>query len=303
MSDSKLDPWVEGYLGYLAEVRRVAPRTVIDVRCTLKHVSASMAVLRPETPLWKASLQDFLQWLEGERSRGRSAASIAKDLSHVRGLLDYAWRSGRADRNVLDGFQLMDDRSKKTPSFLNVEEARRMVQACPRGNRGERRDRMMILVLYGCGLRTAELCGLNVDDLDAERQELTVRHGKGDRPRQIPVMDGLWTELMAYLAERGWKRGALFRTAVKHARISAKDVCDVVSAAARRAGLEKKVTAKTLRHSFATHLMDRGVKLEVISALMGHRGPAETGVYLHALLGQKEGAVAKLDALKKEGQK
>lgn len=302
MVEAKLDPWIEGYLGYLGEVRRLTPATVRDVRCTLKRVSAVLSVLRPDTPLWKARLEDYLKWMEKERGERRSAASMAKDLSHVRGLLDYAWRSGRSDRNVLDGFQLMDGGPKKAPSVLTIEEALRLVESCPRGNRAERRDRAMILVLYGCGLRTAELCGLDVGDLDAERRELTVRHGKGDKARQVPVMEGLWTELMAYLGERGWKRGAFFRTAAKHARISAKDVGDVVSAAARRAGLEGRVTAKTLRHSFATHLMDRGVKLEVISALMGHDGPAETGVYLHALSGRKEAAVARLGGFEKEGK-
>jgi site-specific recombinase XerD len=261
-----------------------------------------MSLLRPDTPLWKARLEDYLKWMEKERGERRSAASMAKDLSYVRGLLDYAWRSGRSDRNVLDGFQLMDGCPKKAPPVLTIEEALRLVESCPRGNRGERRDRAMILVLYGCGLRTAELCGLDVGDLDAERRELTVRHGKGDKARQVPVMEGLWTELMAYLGERGWKRGAFFRTAAKHTRISAKDVGDVVSAAARRAGLEARVTAKTLRHSFAPHLMDRGVKLEVISALMGHAGPAETGVYLHALSGRKEAAVARLSGFEKEGK-
>ena len=225
---------------------------------------------------------------------------MAKELSHVRGLLDYAWRSGRSDRNVLDGFHLQDRGAEKAPAVLTIEEARRLVESCPRGNRTERRDRMMILVLYGCGLRTMELCRLDVGDLDAERRELTVRHGKGDKPRQLPVMEGLWTELMAYLGERGWKRGALFRTAAKRRRISAKDVGEAVSKAARRAGLEGRVTAKTLRHSFATHLMDRGVKLEVISALMGHSGPAETGVYLHALSSRKKSAVTRLGGFGKE---
>ena len=302
MDEVKLDPWIEGYLGYLGEVRRLAPATVIDIRCTLKRVSAAMSIIRPDTPLWKARLEDYLKWMEKERGEKRSAASMAKDLSHVRGLLDYAWRSGRSDRNVLDGFQLMDGDQKKAPSVLTIEEALHLVEFCPRGNRAERRDRVMILVLYGCGLRTMELCGLDVGDLDAERRELTVRHGKGDKPRQLPVMEGLWTELMAYLGERGWKRGALFRTSAKRRRISAKDVGEVVSAAARRAGLEGKVTPKTLRHSFATHLMDRGVKLEVISALMGHSGPAETGVYLHALSGRKEAAVGKLGGFLKENE-
>jgi len=164
----KLDPWVEGYIAYLGEVRRLTPATVRDVRCTLKRVSAAMSLLRPDTPLWKARLEDYLKWMEKERGERRSAASMAKDLSYIRGLLDYAWRSGRSDRNVLDGFQLMDGGPKKAPPVLTIEEALRLVESCPRGNRGERRDRAMILVLYGCGLRTAELCGLDVGDLDAQ---------------------------------------------------------------------------------------------------------------------------------------
>jgi site-specific recombinase XerD len=264
-------------------------------------VIVAMAVIRPDTVLWKVRLEDFLQWLERDRSEGRTPASLAKDLSHVRGLLDYAWRGGRADRNVLDGFQLMDDGVRKAPEVLELEDARRLILACPRSNRSDRRDRMIVLLFYGCGLRTEELRQLNVHDVERERQELSVRHGKGDKPRQIPVMDGLWTELLAYLAERGWKGGALFRTTARRTRISTHELCAVVAAAAQRAGLTRKVTPKTLRHSFATHLMERGVKLEVISALMGHGGPAETGVYLHALAGQGKAAVQKLSG-KQEGQ-
>lgn len=147
VDDVKLDPWIEGYLGYLGEVRRLAPATVRDVRCTLKRVSASMSVLRPDTPLWKARLEDFLKWMEQSRNEKRSAASMAKELSHVRGLLDYAWRSGRSDRNVLDGFHLQDRGTEKAPAVLTIEEARRLVESCPHGNRTERRDRMMILIL------------------------------------------------------------------------------------------------------------------------------------------------------------
>jgi site-specific recombinase XerD len=72
-----------------------------------------------------------------------------------------------------------------------------------------------------------------------------------------------------------------------------------VSAAARRAGLDGKVTAKTLRHSFATHLMGRGVDLAVVASLMGHRSPQETGVYLHALPGEKEEAVRRLEGVRR----
>jgi site-specific recombinase XerD len=95
------------------------------------------------------------------------------------------------------------------------------------------------------------------------------------------------------LLEHG-RRGALLRTAHLARRISAQDVCDVVRDAADRAGLPTTVTARTLRHTFATHLMDRGVDLAVIASLMGHRSPQETGVYLHALPRRREEAVRRL---------
>jgi len=151
-----------------------------------------------------------------------------------------------------------------------------------------------VLLLYGCGLRTAELCGLDVRDVDVERGELFVRHGKGDRQRTIPVPAGVWTEVLAYLLEQGHKRGPLFRTAARSARVRAHDVGAIVAAAATRASLPGKVTPRTLRHTFGTHLMDVGVDLAVIASLMGHRSPAESGVYLHVLPGKPQAAVATL---------
>jgi integrase/recombinase XerD len=151
----------------------------------------------------------------------------------------------------------------------------------------------VILLLYGCGLRTMELCQLDVADICRERQELTVRKGKGDRARVVPIPDGVYTELLAYLLERG-KRGALFRTAARGARFGHPQDAAIMRATTTRAGLGRNVTARTLRHSFATHLMDRGVDLAVIASLMGHRSPAETGVYLHVLPQRPQAAVRTL---------
>lgn len=247
--------------------------------------------------LWHLTLEQFLGWVEAERLAGRSAASLAKDLSHLRGLLEYAWRSGRATRNVLDGFQLKDGAPRGAPNVLTVKEAARLVSACPRATSLERRDRLAILLLYGCGLRTHELCALDIGDVNRERQELMVQHGKGDRPRVIPIPNGVYTELLAHLLEQDRRRGALLRTVHLARRIRAKDVCEIVTAAAERAGLSRAVTARTLRHSFATHLMDRGVDLAVIASLMGHRSPQETRVYLHVLPERPRAAVNALSRL------
>ncbi len=217
MSDQKrrqpsLDPLMEGYLEYLSDVAREARGTVRDVRCTLRRVSQVMERLAPQRPLWKLGLSDYLRWIEEERLFGRSGAGLNKNLSHLRGFLDYAWRSGRADRNVLDHFQIQDDGRRKEPESLSIEEAVQLVKSCPASRPRERRERMVILLLYGCGLRTKELCDLRMQDVDTTRREVIVRAGKGDRQRMVPLPEMVYTELLAYLLERGGKRGPLLRT-------------------------------------------------------------------------------------------
>jgi integrase/recombinase XerD len=295
MKDTGLDPLMEGYLEYLLQVGRRTPRTVTDIRCTLKGVVGSMSRLAPGRPLWKLELEPYLYWLDEQRSRGRSTASLNKSLSHLRGFLEYAWRSGHGDRNVLDGFVLQDGAGREAPRVLSVEEARRMIESSPSETASQRRERMILLLLYGCGLRTQELCRTDVSDVDRHRWELLVRHGKGDLQRLVPIPEGIHAELLAYLMDRGGKRDPLFRTEYHRGRIAIREVCQAVRRASERAGIGWKVTPKTLRHSYATHLMDNGVDLAVIATLMGHRSPSETGVYLHVLKGRPESAVKGLE--------
>ena len=293
---TRLDPLIEGYLDYKKDVNRVAEGTARDIRCSLRRVMRQMLQVRPDVPLWKLSFEDFLRYVELEREADASPASINKHITHTRGLLEYAWRSGRCDRNVLTGFHLKDAETRTPPRSLTLDEAKTLIEACPRATVEERRDRTMVLLLYGCGLRTGELCGLNVQHVSTERRELGILKAKGDKPRIVPVPDAVYTELLAFLHERGGKRGPLFKTWVKKRRLSIKYVGDVVRLAVRRAGLSADITPKTLRHSFATHLMDRGVDLGIIASLMGHRSPQETGVYLHVLPSRKERAVTTLDS-------
>lgn len=295
MTRTPMDPVIEGYLSYLADVGRKAPRTVVDVRCTLKRLSEDLDAPYAQTPLWQLPLEAFIAWLGRQREKGRKPGALSKCLSHARGLLDYAWRIGRSDRNVLDGFDLADDGRRILPDVLTETQAKVLVQACPATTPVERQARMIVLLLYGCGLRTDELASLDVIDVDRERRELIVRRGKGDRQRTVPIPQGVYTELLAYLLERGGVRGPLLRTFAKRHRLNAHIICQVVRDAAIRAELGERITPRTLRHSYATHLMDRGVDLAIIASLMGHRSPAETGVYLHALENRPRDAVESLN--------
>jgi len=293
----KLDPLMEGYLEYRENVERRDPKTIKDIRCTLRGVTGAMERLRPDTPLWDLKLTDFITWLEQSRQTGASQQGLCKKVSHIRGFLNYAWRSGRCDRNVMSDFYPEYRCEQKEPQSLTIDEALGMVQACPAATPIERRDRVMVMLLYGCGLRTGELCSLKIQDVSTERHELHVKRAKGDIERIIPIPETVFTELLAHLLERGVKRGPVFVTEAKRRPVRQRLVSRVVREAAQRAGIKEDVTPKTLRHSFATHLMDRGVDVADISKLMGHAGPAESGVYLHILPGRKRSAVEKLDKL------
>lgn len=299
---SKLDPLMEGYLEYMTTVERRAAGTIRDIRCTLRRVSEALAQHHPDKPLWELKLTDFIAWLEQERRRGYSPLGLCKNVSHLRGFLDYAWRSGRTNRNVMGDFFPEYRCAVKEPESLTVDEALGLVQRCPSSTPTERRDRVMILLLYGCGLRTGELCRLAIQDVSVERRELHVKQAKGDIERIVPMPDVVFTELLAYLHERKSRSGPLFITEAKRRPIGQRLVGGVVRAAAARAGIMRPVTAKTLRHSFATHLMDRGVDIAVISKLMGHSTPSESGVYLHVLPGRQQEAVDCLGEEEEQGK-
>ena len=233
--------------------------------------------------------------IEGERNSGRGGGGLNKNLSHLRGFLDYAWRSGRADRNVLDHFQIKDDGRRREPESLSVEEAVQLVKACPASTPVQRRDRIVILLLYGCGLRTKELCDLRLQDV-RYGTEGVAGAGRQGRPATARAVagDGLYRTVGVPLGTRRETRAAAADREAGQGS-SRKHICEVVCHAAEQAGIAREVTPKALRHSYATHLMDRGVDLAVIAKLMGHRSPAETGVYLHVLKDRPQRAVNRLD--------
>ncbi len=298
MDDKReFDTLTEGYLSYALEVRRLSKRTLVDMRCSYRHMVRYIHQGGLAKHLWQLEFEEWLDYIGAARNRGINARTLSKQLSQVRGLLNYAWRNNRIRANVLDGFNLKDNQTRNAPEVLSLAEAERLVQACPAKTAADRQARLVILLLYGCGLRTGEVAGLNKQDLDSERQELIIHRAKGDIERRVAVPAAVWTELLAYLAERGGKRGALFKTPVKKRRINSHIITGIAARARERAGLTKHVTPRMLRHSFATHLMDAGVDIGVISRLMGHSGPRETGIYLHALRRSKEQAVQTLNQL------
>jgi integrase/recombinase XerD len=184
---------------------------------------------------------------------------------------------------------------KRLPTVLSQEEVARLIECS-----GSLMQRAMIMTLYATGLRRAELCRLKVSDIDSERMVLHVQQGKGGRDRDLPLSPKLldilrqywhWMKPKIYLfpgMENNWRADI---------PITEKVVWTAVSSAAKAAGINKRVSPHTLRHSFATHLLEAGADLRTIQMLLGHAKLADTAVYLHLSRRHLQAVASPLEAI------
>jgi integrase/recombinase XerC len=275
------------FLRYLAVEKNASPHTLKSYGNDLRQFEAFLAAegLTPGA-LTTRHIRAFLVALH---ARGLDPASVGRKLAAVRSWLRFLVRRGVLERNVareVRGPRL----PKKLVSFLPVDEAHDLMAAPSRTMGGlggaprtpptsNIRDTAILELLYASGLRVSELTGLDVDDLD--RGERTVRVlGKGRKERVVPFGGKAARALGAWLAERGDQPGPLFRAA-RGGRMNPRTVYGLVRGAARRAGITRKVSPHTLRHSFATHLLDGGADLRAIQELLGHSRLSTTQRYTH----------------------
>jgi integrase/recombinase XerD len=185
----------------------------------------------------------------------------------------------------------------RLPEVLAVEEVERLIASA-----GNRLHRVWLLILYGTGIRREELVGLQMGDIDSGRMLIHIRQGKGRKDRDVMLSPRLLEELRYY-----WRwvqpkpKTYLFPSKAPGQKgdrpMQAKSVFDAVRQAAQRAGLKKHVHPHTLRHSFATHLLEAGADLHTIQLLLGHADRKTTSRYLHLSERHLRAAASPLDSL------
>ena len=159
---------------------------------------------------------------------------------------------------------------KKLPVVLSRDEVRKLINAA-----STRKSKLMLMVLYSTGLRLSECANLLVNDMEVEQKIGWVRRGKGGKDRMFILSDALISEMSHHKVQNGT---LLF--ANKHGTsLSSRNIQKIVARAARKAGLNKKVTPHTLRHSFATHLLESGTDIRRIQELLGHSNLQTTQIY------------------------
>jgi len=272
---------VEAFLAYLSLERGLAKLTVAAYEDDLARFAAHCARLGKER--WTdVGLAEVESWVKSLDRRGQAAASLARRLSAVRTFAAHLVRSGlrRDDFTEL----ARGPKFRRTlPGTLTAEQAAKVVSAPDTSTPQGLRDRAMLELMYGSGLRISELCAVELQALDLESALVRVR-GKGSKDRIVPVGETAITALRTYL-EKGRpaltrpKTGSAVFLSARGQALSRKTFWLSVKQAAARSGIEVPVKPHLLRHAFATHLLAGGADLRSIQEMLGHADIATTQVY------------------------
>jgi site-specific recombinase XerD len=253
------------------------------------HRVAEMARHFKRSPekLTKEEVRDYLRELKEVRRVSRSA------FAQVIGALRFLYKV-TLDRPDMVPYLPYPRLKRRHPVVLSAEEVVRLLRATR-----NLKHRTVAMVLYGAGLRITEALALELRDVDSARMVLTVRHGKGDRDRQVVLssvlLEGLRVYWRAYRPSR-W----LFPGQKTDQPLGPSTIQRAVKAARLKAGIAKPVSPHTLRHSYATHLMEAGTDLRVIQTLLGHGSLRTTAIYTHVARERLRATRSPLDALSPE---
>lgn len=224
------------------------------------------------------------RWLAELRAAQYAPASIARRLSEVRACCTFLVREGLLEQNPLTGMA-SPKLSRHQPRVLNYDEVLALMRAPDTTTPQGQRDRAILEILYGSGIRLGELEGLNLQDVDLTQLELRVL-GKGNKERIALFGTAAADALRLYLTQGRPRLAteksdhALFLNRFGH-RLGRVSINRLLARYARQVGIERKVTPHALRHSFATHLIDEGVDIRLIQEMLGHESPSTTQRYTH----------------------
>ena len=284
---TELSRCCDEYLNHLAVERNLSRNTVDAYRRDLSRYCAFLSergIAEPD----RVARRDVEDFVAARRSSGAAASSVNRALSAVKGFHRFMVREGLAATHPTSTIRL-PKKDEHLPEFISVDEASRLLdQPFPDTAAGER-DHVVLEVLYGCGLRVSELCGLDLRDVYLDEEFLRVV-GKGSKERLAPIAGTAHEALRAYLedgarenlarsARLGAATSAVFLN-TRGGRLSRQSVHAICERYGRIAGIEG-LHPHTLRHSFATHMLAGGADLRVLQEILGHANIATTQIYTH----------------------
>lgn len=315
---------IQKFLKYIESERRYSALTVRNYRHDLElfdrwrreEVADRIAKAAAEgkecddkPEIEHTSSEDIRCWIVYRtKIDGISPAAMNRELSTLRSFFRFLRQRGALQEDIFSRISSLKC-PKRLPAVVPVSRLPQVLeQTAEKADSGEFeqvRDALMILMFYKCGLRLAELIGINVEDISADRSVVKIR-GKGDKERMVPLADSVQTLLNNYFnAIKGQKicnspKKALFLT-VKGCRISRSSAYRRVRSVLGEVGVQGKKSPHVLRHTFATQLMNAGADMRDIQELMGHSSLKSTQVYTHTSIGELQSVYAMAHPRKRKG--
>ena len=232
----------------------------------------------PPRKVEREMIERYLGWLY---ERGREKSSQARALSGIRSFFNFLLLGDEIERSPAESIETPKF-GRHLPDILTTDEIDRIIAAIDTSTVKGRRDSAMLELLYSCGLRVSELVSLRMGDLFFGEGYIRVT-GKGDKQRLVPISDLARDKIQYYLEERRTARRSeevLFLNN-RGRQLTRVMVFTILREAALRAGIEKKISLHTFRHSFATHLLEGGAGIRQVQELLGHESILTTEIYTH----------------------
>ncbi|MCM8758810.1 MAG: site-specific tyrosine recombinase XerD [Candidatus Omnitrophica bacterium] len=262
------------FLNYISHQKNYSKNTVsaygIDLQQFLNFVKYGVDSVDIE------SMRKYLYYLKNKNYKPRS---ISRKIAAVKSFYNFLSRRELINKNpaiLVSGPKLPE----RLPSFLTYQEVEKILEAANKQDESGLRDRAILELLYSSGLRVGELVSLKISDINIAEGTIRVK-GKGNKERIVPVGSYALNYIFAYLEKRTKYRSPYVFLNKKGGKITSRSVERMIKKYAKIACISKNVTPHTFRHSFATHLLDRGADLRTVQEMLGHSDIATTQIYTH----------------------
>ena len=269
-----MERYIDKFIRYLEIEKNYSKHTILNYRLDLLGFKGFLADLDLE----KVDYLFLRKYLAQLKEKKLSNRSVNRHLSTLRSFFRFLNREGLLKTNPMVILS-SPKQEKHLPLFLTEEEVSKLIEAAlPKDERGLR-DRAILETFYSTGIRISELAGLSIEDIDFIGGIVKVM-GKGKKERLVPIGERAIASIRAYLDSRKKQADTLFLNKSKK-RITTRGIRNIVRKYILNAGIRRGVSPHTLRHSFATHLLNRGADLRSVQELLGHANLSTTQIYTH----------------------
>src|SRR3989338_2778411 len=276
-----IERYIDKFINYLKVEKNASANTITNYRVDLKSFGAFLG----ERNIGGVDHLTLRRFLAEMRQKNYSKRTIARKLAVFRSFFKFLYREGHIKTNPISAVST-PKLDRVLPKFLDVEKMLKLVQSPPADKISGLRDRAVLETLYSTCIRVSELVGLDVDDVDFISGVIKVL-GKGSRERIVPIGEPALAAMRRYIDKRGIDKvrdkDAVFLNKSGR-RLTDRSIRRIVDKHIRSLSIREKISPHSLRHSFATHLLDRGADLRSVQELLGHMNLSTTQIYTHVTM-------------------